>query len=645
MKIHEYQGKELLRQFGIPVPRGIPAFTVQEAVEAAQKLGGPVWVVKAQIHAGGRGKGGGVKLARSIDDVKKLASEILGMQLITHQTGAMGQKVRRLFIEDGADIKHEYYVSVVTDRATQRVAFIVSSEGGMDIEHVAEVTPEKIITEIVDPALGLTDAQAKRLADSIGVPAGSTAQCVDVLQKLYKCYMDTDASLVEINPLVLEGSVDGKPGGIKALDAKFNFDANALYRHPEIVALRDLDEEDPAEVEASKFDLAYISLDGDIGCLVNGAGLAMATMDTIKLYGGEPANFLDVGGGATTEKVTEAFKIMLKNPNLKAILVNIFGGIMKCDTIANGVVAASKAVNLQVPLVVRMKGTNEVLGRQILKDSGLPIISADTMAEAAEKVVAATKTGVIKQAVVAAAVAAAAPVSAPATAAVTSAAASSAIPAATKVAAGAAAAAGLAAAIPVVTAAVAPAKKSGLPWWLWAAVALLAAFLLQRGCSGKKEETVAVPAAPVVTAPAALAASPAASAPAAAAPEPASAAAVVAGKDVCKDKIVPVNVKFVTNKDEISPESLSELAAVAKQLATCPAIKTQVEGHTDSAGSDASNLALSQKRADAVATYMSSQGVAKERISAKGYGESKPIGDNATEEGRAKNRRVEFAAQ
>ena len=645
MKIHEYQGKELLRQFGIPVPRGIPAFTVQEAVEAAQKLGGPVWVVKAQIHAGGRGKGGGVKLARSIDDVKKLASEILGMQLITHQTGAMGQKVRRLFIEDGADIKHEYYVSAVTDRATQRVAFIVSSEGGMDIEHVAEVTPEKIITEIVDPALGLTDAQAKRLSDSIGVPAGSTAQCVDVLQKLYKCYMDTDASLVEINPLVLEGN-----GGIKALDAKFNFDANALYRHPEIVALRDLDEEDPAEVEASKFDLAYISLDGDIGCLVNGAGLAMATMDTIKLYGGEPANFLDVGGGATTEKVTEAFKIMLKNPNLKAILVNIFGGIMKCDTIANGVVAASKAVNLQVPLVVRMKGTNEVLGKQILKDSGLPIISADTMAEAAEKVVAATKTGVIKQAVVAAA---AAPVSAPVNAAVTSDAASAAIPAATKVAAGAA---GLAAAIPAVTAAVAPAKKSGLPWWLWAAVALLAAFLLQRGCSGKKEEAVAVPAAPAVTAPAAPAASPAASASEAvapvvvapvapAAPEPASAAAVVAGKDVCKDKIVPVNVKFVTNKDEISPESLSELAAVAKQLATCPAIKTQVEGHTDSVGSDTSNLALSQKRADAVATYMSSQGVAKERISAKGYGESKPIGDNATEEGRAKNRRVEFAAQ
>jgi succinyl-CoA synthetase beta subunit len=651
MKIHEYQGKELLRQFGIPVPRGIPAFTVQEAVEAAQKLGGPVWVVKAQIHAGGRGKGGGVKLARSIEDVKKISGEILGMQLITHQTGAMGQKVRRLFIEDGADIKHEYYVSAVTDRATQRVAFIVSSEGGMDIEHVAEVSPEKIITEIVDPALGLTDAQAKRLSDSIGVPATSTAQCVDVLQKLYKCYMETDASLVEINPLVLEGN-----GGIKALDAKFNFDANALYRHPEIVALRDLDEEDPAEVEASKFDLAYISLDGDIGCLVNGAGLAMATMDTIKLYGGEPANFLDVGGGATTEKVTEAFKIMLKNPNLKAILVNIFGGIMKCDTIANGVVAASKAVNLQVPLVVRMKGTNEVLGKQILKDSGLPIISADTMAEAAEKVVAATKTGVVKQAALAAAVAApvatAAVAAAPIAAVVTSAATSSAIPVATKVAAGAAAAAGLAAAIPAVTAAVTPAKKSGLPWWLWVVVAALAAFLLQRGCSGKKEEVaaVAVPAAPVAASPAPAAIAPAAPAPVAVAPVPAAepapaAAAIAAGKDVCKDKIVPVNVKFVTNKDEISPESLTELAAVAKQLATCPAIKTQVEGHTDSVGSDASNLALSQKRADAVATYMASQGVAKERVSAKGYGETKPIGDNATEEGRAKNRRVEFAAQ
>ena len=386
MKIHEYQGKDILRQFGVPVPRGIPAFTVQEAVEAAQKLGGPVWVVKAQIHAGGRGKGGGVKLARSVDEVKQLASEILGMQLVTHQTGPEGQKVRRLLIEDGADIKKEYYVSAVTDRATQRVAFMVSSEGGMDIEEVAHATPEKIIKAIVDPATGLTDAQAKILADGMGVPEASTAQAVDVLQKLYKVYMETDASLVEINPLILEGN-----GNIKALDAKFNFDANALFRHPEIVAYRDLDEEDPAEVEASKFDLAYISLDGNIGCLVNGAGLAMSTMDTIKLFGAEPANFLDVGGGATPEKVTEAFKIMLRNDKVKAILVNIFGGIMKCDTIATGVITACRATNLNLPLVVRMKGTNEELGKKMLAESGLPIISADTMADAAQKVVAALK--------------------------------------------------------------------------------------------------------------------------------------------------------------------------------------------------------------------------------------------------------------
>ena len=384
MKIHEYQGKEILRNFGVPVPRGIPAFTVQEAVEAAQKLGGPVWVVKAQIHAGGRGKGGGVKLARSVEEVRKLAGEILGMQLVTHQTGPAGQKVRRLLIEDGADIKHEYYVSAVTDRATQRVAIMASSEGGMDIEEVAHATPEKILKVFVDPALGLTDAQATELSSGIGVPAGSTAQCVDVLQKLYRCYMETDASLVEINPLILEGN-----SNIKALDAKFNFDANALFRHPEIVAYRDLDEEDPAEIEASKFDLAYISLDGNIGCLVNGAGLAMATMDTIKLFGAEPANFLDVGGGATPEKVTEAFKIMLRNPKVKAILVNIFGGIMKCDTIATGVITACRATNLNVPLVVRMKGTNEDLGKKMLAESGLPIISADTMAEAAQKVVAA----------------------------------------------------------------------------------------------------------------------------------------------------------------------------------------------------------------------------------------------------------------
>jgi succinyl-CoA synthetase beta subunit len=386
MKIHEYQGKEILRQFGVPVPRGYPAFSVHEAIEAAQKLGGPVWVVKAQIHAGGRGKGGGVKLARSIDEVKKLAGEILGMQLKTHQTGPEGQKVRRLLIEEGADIKKEYYVAAVTDRATQKVAIMASSEGGMDIEEVAHATPEKIIKVFVDPAAGLTEAQGVELAQGIGVPAASQAQAIDVFKKLYDCYMKTDASLAEINPLILEGN-----GNIKALDAKFNFDSNALFRHPEITAYRDLDEEDPAEIEASKFDLAYIQLDGNIGCLVNGAGLAMATMDTIKLFGGEPANFLDVGGGATAEKVTEAFKIMLGNPKVKAILVNIFGGIMRCDTIAEGVIAACKAVNLNVPLVVRMKGTNEDLGKKMLGESGLPIISADSMAEAAQKVMAALK--------------------------------------------------------------------------------------------------------------------------------------------------------------------------------------------------------------------------------------------------------------
>ena len=384
MKIHEYQGKEILRNFGVPVPRGIAAFTVQEAVEAAQKLGGPVWVVKAQIHAGGRGKGGGVKVAKTIEDVKRISGEILGMQLVTHQTGPAGQKVRRLYIEDGADIQKEYYVSCVTDRATQKVAFIASSEGGMDIEEVAHSQPEKIIKLFVDPLVGLTDAQGQELAAGIGMPADSVPQTVDILQKLYKCYMDTDASLVEINPLNRNSQ-----GEVMALDAKFNFDPNALFRHADIVAYRDLDEEDAAEVEASKFDLAYISLDGNIGCLVNGAGLAMATMDTIKLFGGEPANFLDVGGGATAEKVTEAFKIMLKNPEVKGILVNIFGGIMKCDTIAEGVISACKAVNLSVPLVVRMKGTNEDLGKKMLAESGLPIIAADTMADAATKIVQA----------------------------------------------------------------------------------------------------------------------------------------------------------------------------------------------------------------------------------------------------------------
>ena len=386
MKIHEYQGKELLRKAGVPVPRGYPAFTVHEAGEAAQKLGGPVWVVKAQIHAGGRGKGGGVKVAKSLDEVNKLAGQILGMQLKTHQTGPDGQKVRRLLIEEGADIRKELYVGMVVDRVSQRVCLMASSEGGMDIEEVAAHTPEKIHKVFVDPVAGLTDAECDGVSSKIGIPDASLPQARTVLQGLYRAFWETDASLAEINPLILTG--DGK---VIALDAKLNFDANALFRHPEIVELRDLDEEDPAEIEASKFDLAYIQLDGNIGCLVNGAGLAMATMDTIKLFGGEPANFLDVGGGATAEKVTEAFKIMLASPKVKAILVNIFGGIMRCDTIAEGVVAASKAVRLSVPLVVRMKGTNEELGKKILKDSGLPIISADTMAEAATKIVAAVR--------------------------------------------------------------------------------------------------------------------------------------------------------------------------------------------------------------------------------------------------------------
>ena len=343
-------------------------------------------MVKAQIHAGGRGKGGGVKVAKSMADVKTYASNILGMQLVTHQTGPAGQKVRRLLIEEGADIKKELYVAVVTDRISQRVCVMGSSEGGMDIEEVAESHPEKIHKVFVDPATGLTDAQADELSTKIGVPAASLPQARKVLQGLYQAFWDTDASLAEINPLILTG--DGK---VIALDAKWNFDSNALYRHPEITEMRDFDEEDPAEIEASKFDLAYIQLDGNIGCLVNGAGLAMATMDTIKLFGGEPANFLDVGGGATTEKVTEAFKIMLGNPKVEAILVNIFGGIMRCDVIAEGVVTASRAVGLKVPLVVRMKGTNEDQGKKILADSGLPIITADTMADAAKKVVDAAK--------------------------------------------------------------------------------------------------------------------------------------------------------------------------------------------------------------------------------------------------------------
>jgi succinyl-CoA synthetase beta subunit len=383
MKIHEYQGKEIFRRFGMETPRGIPAFSVDEAVKAAETLGGPVWVVKAQIHAGGRGKGGGVKVAKSIAEVRDLAGKILGMQLVTHQTGPKGQKVRRLLIEEGADIAKELYVGMVVDRATQRVALMASSEGGMDIEEVAAKTPEKIERVFIDPEKGLTDGDADSVARKIGVPDASVPQARTMLQGLYRAFEETDASLAEINPMIVS-----KSGKVVALDAKLNFDANALFRHPDIVEMRDLDEEDPNEIEASKFDLSYISLDGNIGCLVNGAGLAMATMDTIKLYGGEPANFLDVGGGATAEKVTEAFKIMLKNPELKAILVNIFGGIMKCDTIALGVVAAVREVKLKVPLVVRMKGTNEELGRKILAESGLPIISANNMGDAAEKAVA-----------------------------------------------------------------------------------------------------------------------------------------------------------------------------------------------------------------------------------------------------------------
>jgi succinyl-CoA synthetase beta subunit len=384
MNVHEYQGKEILRKFGVATPRGIPCFSVPEADAAARSLGGKVWVVKAQIHAGGRGKGGGVKVAKSPAEVHEYASKILGMTLVTHQTGPQGRLVKRLLVEEGADIRKELYVGMVVDRASQRVTLMASSEGGMEIEEVAAHSPEKIHRVAIDPGAGLTDAQADDVARKIGVPESSVVPARQFMQALYRAFEECDASLAEINPLILTG--DGK---ILALDAKLNFDDNALFRHPEIVGLRDIDEEDPAEVEASKFDLSYISLNGNIGCLVNGAGLAMATMDAIKLFGAEPANFLDVGGGATAQKVTEAFKLMLKNPAVKGILVNIFGGIMRCDTIAEGVIAAAKEVKLSVPLVVRMKGTNEELGRKLLKESGLPIVSADNIADAAQKIVAA----------------------------------------------------------------------------------------------------------------------------------------------------------------------------------------------------------------------------------------------------------------
>ncbi len=386
MKIHEYQAKEILRKYGVATPRGVACFSVDEAAKATRDLGGKVWVVKAQIHAGGRGKGGGVKVAKSEGEVREWAGKILGMMLKTHQTGPEGQKVRRLLVEEGADIKNELYVGMVVDRGTQRVALMASSEGGMDIEEVAARAPEKIHKVFIDPGTGLKDAEADGIAKKIGIPAASVPLARIILKGLYKAFDETDSSLAEINPLILTGE-----GKVVALDAKINFDDNAAFRHPEWQQLRDLDEEDPAEVEASKYDLNYIQLDGDIGCLVNGAGLAMATMDIIKLYGGAPANFLDVGGGATTEKVTEAFKIMLRIPHLKAILVNIFGGIMKCDVIAAGVVAAAKQVSLRVPLVVRLEGTNVDLGKKILAESGLPIISGSNMADAAQKVVAASR--------------------------------------------------------------------------------------------------------------------------------------------------------------------------------------------------------------------------------------------------------------
>ncbi len=732
MKIHEYQGKQILREFGVPVPRGIPAFTVDEAVKAAQELGGPVWVVKAQIHAGGRGKGGGVKVAKSIEQVREYASQILGMQLITHQTSPAGQKVRRLFIEDGADIKKELYVSMVLDRGTQRVALLASSEGGMDIEEVAHSNPDAIKKVFIDPGLGLTDAQCDEVSGAIGIPSESFVEARKCLQGLYNAFIDKDAALAEINPLVVTGN-----GSVIALDAKFNFDANALYRHPDIVAMRDLDEEDPAEIEASKFDLAYISLDGNIGCLVNGAGLAMATMDTIKLYGGEPANFLDVGGGATTEKVTEAFKIMLKNPNLKAILVNIFGGIMKCDTIAEGVVAASKAVGLKVPLVVRMKGTNEDLGKEILAKSGLPIIIANNMGEAAEKVVAAAKGVKVGPAVAATA----------ATAALATGVVSAAAIKATAAAAPAAVAA--TASKPLEPSA----PASGWMKWLAVIVCAILAALLLRQCSQPKEvppapvapkAVVEAPKAVVVEAPKAILPSfnkwtaavagdkltlegtvkdqPAKDGILAAAKSafgdanvtdkltldaalPAFAfggkwpdlfgwlkgkaatlafdgagvkltgdmgdalikgaesslkgllgdgvtlsnelkATAMAAADAFKAgaKSFKLEVEFDTGKAKIRSDSTKELNDLAELLKDGKT-KGEIGGHTDNVGLPENNLSLSQERAISVVAYLVRKGVPPDALTAKGYGDSKPVAANDTPENKQRNRRVEFVAQ
>jgi len=396
MNVHEYQAKELLRQYGVPVAKGAPAFTVDEAVQAAQRLPGPVWVVKAQIHAGGRGKGkfqeadagdkGGVRIAKSIDEVRTFAQQMLGKTLVTLQTGPAGRVVRRLFVEDGCDIGRELYLSALIDRATSRVSFIVSTEGGMDIEKVAHETPEKIATLSIDPASGYAPFHGRRIASALALTGDQIDQCVKLIDSLYRAFLDKDMSLLEINPLVVT-----KAGKLVCLDAKLNFDDNALMRHKDVAELRDIAEEDPAEVEASKYDLNYVKLDGQIGCMVNGAGLAMATMDIIKLYGLEPANFLDVGGGATKEKVSAAFKIILSDPNVKGILVNIFGGIMRCDIIAEGVVAAAKEMAIKVPLVVRLEGTNVDLGKQILAQSGLKIVPADNLDDAARKITTEVK--------------------------------------------------------------------------------------------------------------------------------------------------------------------------------------------------------------------------------------------------------------
>ena len=386
MKIHEYQGKEILKKFGVPVPIGKVAFTVDEAARAAEVIGGPVWVVKAQIHAGGRGKGGGVKLARSVDEVRDRASEILGMRLVTHQTGAEGRIVKRLLIEQGMNIAKEMYVGITLDRGRSQNVVMVSTEGGVEIEKVAAETPEKILKEYVYPSLGLQPHQARRLCFGLGLSGDAFKNGVKFLLALYKAYDSSDASLAEINPLVIT-----QEGNVIALDAKMTFDDNALYRHPELVPMRDLDEEDPLEIEASKSNLNYIKLDGNVGCMVNGAGLAMGTMDIIKLAGGMPANFLDVGGGANAEQVTHAFEILLSDKNVKAVLINIFGGILRVDTLANGVVQAAKKTNIQLPIVLRLEGTNVELGREILQKSGLNFIVAETMKDAAEKVVAAAK--------------------------------------------------------------------------------------------------------------------------------------------------------------------------------------------------------------------------------------------------------------